>query len=283
MSASRESRAADAAPTPTAKRGRLGERVWADIVRAADLCSAKGVTIKLHGAEISGLPVVKAQGRKLQRPKRQQQQQPQRKQRQQQNQQQPPPAQEQGLADEPSPAAQPSKRKLKQQQRLEEFLEKKRQAARAHCIATCWEGDQDRGMSAAESAARARAISESSERRRNKSHQRQRVRAKLRALLWRAWAQYRPIFGGAALGYTSLREQHVYKRAAALYHAAFKLDPGKSGRMLTAWLRKGQAVPMLEDRGLKRDTRSPNVSQTSSPQGDKGKKSRTGSLKPRCL
>ena len=71
--------------------------------------------------------------------------------------------------------------------------------------------------------------------------------------------------------------------AAALYHAAFKLDPGKNGRMLTAWLCKGQAVPMLEDRGSKRDTRSSSVSQTSSPQGDTGKKSRTGSLKPRCL
>ena len=35
--------------------------------------------------------------------------------------------------------------------------------------------------------------------------------AKLRWLLWRAWARYRPIFGGVVLGYTSLREQYVYK------------------------------------------------------------------------
>jgi hypothetical protein len=283
MSASREPRAADAAPTSTAKRGRLGERVWADIVRAAELCSAKGVTIKLHGAEVSGLPVVKARGKKLQKPKRQQQQQPQRKQRQQQNQQPPLPAQEQRPVDEPSPAAQPSKRKLKSQQRLEEFLEKKRQAARAWAIENCWEVDQEKGWTAAESEARALRIQERSERSRDKSHQKRRVRAKLRALLWRAWAQYRPIFGGVALGYTSLREQHVYKRAAALYHAAFKLDPSKNGRTLTGWFRKGQVVPMLDDRGTKRGTRSPSVSQTSSPQGDKGKKSRMGSLKPRCL
>ena len=64
------------------------------------------------------------------------------------------------------------------------------------------------------------------------------VRAKLRSLLWRAWAQWRPIFGGSALYYTSLREQYVYKRAARLYYAAFKLDPGKSGRALAAWLRR---------------------------------------------
>jgi hypothetical protein len=60
------------------------------------------------------------------------------------------------------------------------------------------------------------------------------ARAKLRWLLWRAWAQYRPIFGGAVLRYTSLREQYVYKRAARLYNAAFKSDPGKrahSGRL----------------------------------------------------
>ena len=68
------------------------------------------------------------------------------------------------------------------------------------------------------------------------------VRAKLRGIFWRAWAQYRPIFGGAVLGYSSLREQYVYKRAAKLYAAAFESDPGKSGRALAAWLR--HATPM---------------------------------------
>ena len=68
------------------------------------------------------------------------------------------------------------------------------------------------------------------------------AKATLRWLLWRAWAKWRPIFGGTLLQYTSLREQHVYKRAAKLYYAAFKSDPGKSGRPLAAWLR--HATPM---------------------------------------
>ena len=54
----------------------------------------------------------------------------------------------------------------------------------------------------------------------------------IRRLLWRAWAGWRPIYGGAVLYYTSLREQCVYKRAARLYYA------GKSGRALAAWLRR---------------------------------------------
>ena len=71
---------------------------------------------------------------------------------------------------------------------------------------------------------------------------RAKLRAKLRSLLWRAWARYRPIFGGVVLRYTSLREQYVYRRAAKLYAAAFASDPGKSGRPLAAWLRR--ATPM---------------------------------------
>ena len=60
--------------------------------------------------------------------------------------------------------------------------------------------------------------------------------------MWRAWARWKPIYGGTVLYYTSLREQYVYKRAARLYYAAFKSDPGKSGRALAAWLRR--ATPM---------------------------------------
>ena len=71
---------------------------------------------------------------------------------------------------------------------------------------------------------------------------RAKLRVQLRSLFWRAWARYKPIFGGVALGYTSLREQYVYKRAAKLYAAALKPDPGKSGRPLAAWLRR--ATPM---------------------------------------
>ena len=84
-----------------------------------------------------------------------------------------------------------------------------------------------------------------SEQKRLKRIAKEKVHAKLRSLLWRAWAQWRPIFGGSALYYTSLREQYVYKRAARLYYAAFKLDPGKSGRALAAWLRR--ATPMEMD------------------------------------
>ena len=63
------------------------------------------------------------------------------------------------------------------------------------------------------------------------------ARARLRDVFWRAWhAQYRPVWCGL-IGWTSLREQHVYRRAARLYYAAFKLDPSKSGRKMVAWLR----------------------------------------------
>ena len=47
------------------------------------------------------------------------------------------------------------------------------------------------------------------------------------------------------LGYTSLREQYVYRRAAKLYAAAFASDPGTSNRPLAAWLRR--ATPMETD------------------------------------
>ena len=51
------------------------------------------------------------------------------------------------------------------------------------------------------------------------------------------------------MGYTSLREQYIYRRAAQLYQAAFKLDPSKGGRTLVAWLgRADMARPMEEDR-----------------------------------
>ena len=72
--------------------------------------------------------------------------------------------------------------------------------------------------------------------------ERELVQSPLCSLLWRAWARYRPIFGGVVLRYTSLREQYVYRRAAKLYAAAFASDPGKSGRSLAAWLRR--ATPM---------------------------------------
>ena len=47
------------------------------------------------------------------------------------------------------------------------------------------------------------------------------------------------------LKYSSLREQHVYKRASQLYAAAFKSDPGSSGRTMAAWFCR--AAPMEVD------------------------------------
>ena len=125
-------------------------------------------------------------------------------------------------ADDSSPPTL-SKRKQRSAQRLLEFQQKKRNALLQH-----YAGRPD--------------IVERLERKRLESRAKKKVRAKLRSLLWRAWAQWRPIFGGTALYYTSLREQYVYKRASKLYYAAFKSDPGKSGRPLAAWLRR--ATPM---------------------------------------
>ena len=105
--------------------------------------------------------------------------------------------------------------------------------------------------------------------------------AKLRSLLWRAWAQYRPIFGGDALGYTSLREQYVYKRASTLYKAAFKSDPGTSGRTRAAWLR--HATPMETEPRAKR-TGSAHGSQPPSPRSaEKGAKKPRGSTRALML
>ena len=81
------------------------------------------------------------------------------------------------------------------------------------------------------------------------------------------------------LYYTSLREQYVYKRAARLYYAAFKLDPGKSGRALAAWLRR--ATPMETEPRAKR-TGTAHGSQPPSPRSaEKGAKKPRGS--PRAL
>ena len=131
-------------------------------------------------------------------------------------------------ADEASPPPR-SKRQQRSAERLQEYQERKRaalvakqQAAITSRLGWWTHGSQD-------------------------IPGRAKLRAKLRSLLWRAWARYRPIFGGVTLGYTSLREQHVYNRAAKLYAAAFSLDPGKSGRPLTAWFRR--AVPMETESG----------------------------------
>ena len=200
---------------PTAKRGRLSERMWADVRRAARIAREEGVTLRVHhgGVDITGVlkqqakaprPLVhKAQKKPVEAAE---------------------PILPSTTADETSPPTL-SKRKQRSTQRLLEFQEKKRAALFAAG-----------GHHGSGTLRRAEAYFQ-----RHGRHP-WLARAKLRWLLWRAWAQYRPIFGGAVLKYTSLREQHVYRRAAKLYAAAFSLDPGKSGRPLAAWLR--HATPM---------------------------------------
>ena len=63
--------AADRSP-PTAKRGRLSERAWTDILRGARLARAEGVELLMHGVKITGTrkpsPVKMASCKGLQQP-----------------------------------------------------------------------------------------------------------------------------------------------------------------------------------------------------------------------
>ena len=202
----------------TAKRGRLSERAWADVRRAARLAREEGVTLRVHGIEVTG--ELKQRIGKPKKPRKVQQQpaetvEPER----------PSTAGDVSSAAVESPPLPISKRKERSAQRLLEFQKKKR----AEIFATKY----------GKHVARHEVLFQL------RGHHPLLARAKLRWLLWRAWAQYRPIFGGAVLRYTSLREQYVYKRAAQLYNAAFKSDPGKSVRTLAAWLR--HATPMETD------------------------------------
>ena len=107
----------------------------------------------------------------------------------------------------------------------------------------------------------------------------------MRRLLRRAWTQWLPIYGGSVLGYTSLKQQYVYKRATNLYKA-FVPDPGTDRRTPAAWLRL--VTPMDEERiANKRGAPStpPSGASSASPISSEkhGKKSRTGSAQPRRL
>ena len=64
-----------------------------------------------------------------------------------------------------------------------------------------------------------------------------------------------------------MREQYVYKRASTLYKAAFKSDPGTSGRTKAAWLRR--ATPMETEPRAKR-TGTAHGSQPPSPRSAGG-------------
>ena len=54
--ANREAAAVRASPG-VAKRGRLSERAWANVVRAARVVREEGVAVKVHGIEVYGLPL----------------------------------------------------------------------------------------------------------------------------------------------------------------------------------------------------------------------------------
>ena len=232
-------------PPATATRGRLNERQWMDVERAMRLARTGGVTLTVHGVKVSGWrqpqpQVPRQSGKALQKPAetaapKQQ-----------------PPAAADDIVELQPPI---SKRKERSAQRLQEFQQKKR--AVIFAASKC--GSNPNGVARCERIFQVR------------GHHRALARAKLRWLLWRAWARYRPIYGGTALGYTSLREQYVYRRAAKLYAATLKSDPGRSGRPLAAWLRR--VTPMVIDLG----------SQPPSPRsaGQTAKKPRTGGAKPR--
>ena len=54
--ANRDATAAKPSPV-AATRGRLSERVWADVRRAARLAREESVVVKVHGIEVYGLPL----------------------------------------------------------------------------------------------------------------------------------------------------------------------------------------------------------------------------------
>ena len=50
--ATRRANHAATAPPATAKRGRLSERAWSDVLRAARIARAEGVALRVHGIAI---------------------------------------------------------------------------------------------------------------------------------------------------------------------------------------------------------------------------------------
>ena len=213
--AKREAAAAKG-PLPTAKRGRISEHTWADVRRAAQIAREEGVKLRVHQGVVEIIGVLKQHTKVPRKVVNKEQKKPT---------EAVEPALPSTVGDETPPPSL-SKRKERSQQRLLEFQKKKRAVLFA----------RKKYGNSAKNIARHETLFQ------RKGYHVALAVAKLRWLLWRAWARYRPIFGGVALGYTSLREQYVYRRAAKLYVAAFSLDPGKSGRPLATWLRR--ATPM---------------------------------------
>ena len=204
---------------PAVKRGRISERTWSDVRRAAQVAREEGVKLRVHHGVVDIIGVLKQPTKVPGKVVNKEQKKPAKPVE---------PTLPSTVGDE-TPPPPLSKRKEKSKQRLLVYQEKKR----AELFAKKPYGKTPKGI------ARHEAVFQ------KRGHHSALAVAKLRWLLWRAWARYRPIFGGIALGYTSLREQYVHRRASKLYAAAFSLDPGKSGRPLAAWLRR--ATPMEQD------------------------------------
>jgi hypothetical protein len=205
---------------PTAKRGRLSEREWVDVERAARVARSHGLTLKVHGVEFTGIlkqnQVKKTTAHKVLQPQVETAV------------AQPPPTS--GSETQPQSL---SKRQQRSQLRLQEFQQKKQRrlarnmavkVGKAQVQQATAQGNFDFHLDIRDLQRRAM------------------LRVKLRSIFWRAWRSYRPIYSGKRLGYLSLKEQRVYRRAAGLYSAAFGLDPSSSSRPLAAWFRR--AVPM---------------------------------------
>ena len=208
----------------TARRGRLSEREWADVERAARLARKTGVMLKVHGVHVTGFlkqkEVAKTTAHKVLQPQ----------------------------ADAAVPQAPPtrgsetpppslSKRQQRSQQRLQEFQQQKLEKQARHMAV------EARRTQVQQAIAR-NSFAQPDMR---ELTRRAMLRLKLRSIFRRAWRQYRPFYGGRCLGYLSLKEQRVYRRAASLYSAAFALDPSASGRSLAAWLRHTAPMEMETD------------------------------------
>jgi hypothetical protein len=212
----------DAVTQPAATRGELSDEKWVDVNRAVRIVRRGGVEMRVHGVEIFR----KLKQQRKAPEKRSVHGEPKKGQK-----------EKSGSSAGGSDAAAVQSLNAKQRksaQRLQVYQEKKRAALLAQY--------------GKNGTARFERIFQAKKRKEKRAA----ARAKLRDVFWRAWASWKPIFGGTVLYYTSLREQYVYKRAAKLYNAAFKSDPGKSGRTLARWLRRGAAAPMDDDRGVKR-------------------------------
>lgn len=225
---------------PTAKRGRLSERVWADVVRAARLAREDGVTLTVHGVKVDGKrkPLRESKTHMHKGKKKLAD------------------AAMQTLPSEAGGEAPPpplSKKQQRSAQRLREFQEKKRKEllqasprVQAFLRQFRWGRMQEvwtRWMRA------------------------QQLRAKLRSLLWRGWTLVEEGEWG------SLRDGFIYARVLKFMAAAGHQDTGRR-ISLSAWLHRGCA-PMDDDRGAKRAHDSPpRPPEQPRSAGRSGKKSR---------